>query len=181
MVAILAVATACSSSGDEEKSDGDAKISPSTSAPGRSTPSADPAEAAKGQAIATYQSYWREMEKLYADRNGNTAALKRFAASAALKSAEEDAKSTHDKNLIHLGQVSIGNPTVTRLDTSGKIANATLSSCLDISRWQVVDATTRKPATLPSNRLTKFVVATTIEHWPEGWRVIRDEPQDKSC
>ncbi|MFI5808771.1 hypothetical protein [Streptomyces sp. NPDC051561] len=56
-------------------------------------------------------------------------------------------------------------------------ALVTLSSCLDISRWQVVDSTTRKPAILPKERLTKFVVVSTLERWSAGWKVIRDEPQ----
>jgi hypothetical protein len=121
------------------------------------------------------------MQKLYADSTGKGSNLKQYAASAALSNAEANAKRAHDRNRIHIGGVTVGNPTVTKLDINRKIPNATLSSCLDISRWQVVDTTTKKPVTLPSNRLTKYVIVTTVERWPEGWRVIRDEPQDKSC
>ncbi|WP_438490762.1 hypothetical protein [Streptomyces sp. S186] len=168
--------TACSGTSN------DAPSKPSASKPASDKPTpTDPTETAKRDAIATYQSYWKEMEKLYADRSGKSANLKGYAASAALENAESDAKRAHDRNRIHIGQVSVGSPTVTKLDMKGKVPNATLSSCLDISRWQVVDATTKKPVTLPSNRLTKYVIVTTVERWPDGWRVIRDEPQNKSC
>lgn len=166
--------TSCSGASDAPK----ASPTPSTARP---TVSADPAETAKKDAIATYQSYWKEVEKLYADRSGKDTKLKQYAASAALKNVESDAKSAHDHNRIHIGQVTVGNPTVTDLDLNGKTPRATLSSCLDISRWEVVDANTKKPVSLPSNRLTKYVIQSQVERWPGGWRVIRDEPQGKRC
>lgn len=156
------------------------KASPTSSPPRPSVP-VDPAETAKQEAIAAYQNYWQEMEKLYADRSGKAADLKKVAASAALKNAESDATSIHARNFIHVGGVTVNNPTVTKVDAAGKIPHAVLTSCLDISRWQVVDATTKKPATLPSNRLTRFVITSTVERWPQGWRVIRDDPQGKRC
>ncbi|MFJ2478020.1 hypothetical protein ACIOWI_34495 [Streptomyces sp. NPDC087659] len=152
-----------------------------TSSPDRPSVPADPTETAKQEAIAAYQNYWQEMEKLYADRSGKAADLKKFAASAALKNAESDAKSIHARNFIHLGGVTVNDSTVTKVEAAGKVPHAVLTSCLDISRWQVVDATTKKPATLPSNRLTRFVITSTVERWPQGWRVIRDDPQGKRC
>ncbi|MFF2902325.1 hypothetical protein [Streptomyces sp. NPDC057966] len=143
--------------------------------------SADPTETAKTEAITTYTSYWREMERLYADSNGKKSDLKKYAASGALVSAETDAKNTHARGLIHVGEVSVSNSTVTSLDINRKIPNVMMSSCLDIERWKVINAETKRPAALPTERLTRFVVVTTVERWPEGWRVIRDEPQDKAC
>ncbi|HBF84935.1 MAG TPA: secreted protein/lipoprotein [Streptomyces sp.] len=121
------------------------------------------------------------MERLYADSTGKGANLKLYAASTALRSAEVDAESTHAQKMIHTGGVSVQNPTVTNLDLDRKVPNATLSSCLDISRWQVVSTDTKKPVALPSERLTKFVVGSTVERWPEGWKVVRDEPTDTAC
>ncbi|NUK21674.1 secreted protein/lipoprotein [Streptomyces lunaelactis] len=121
------------------------------------------------------------MEKLYADPTGKRAHLDQYAASAALKNAQADAKSTHDRGLINTGEVAITDQAVTNVDTSGKIPNATLSSCLDISLWQTLHAKTKKPVTLPDNRLTKYVIVSTVEKYPEGWRVTRDDPHGKSC
>ncbi|MCX5115147.1 hypothetical protein OOK13_43250 [Streptomyces sp. NBC_00378] len=175
---VLATATGCSSG----KTD-DPKETPSPSASAKQTPSkpADPNETAKNEAVATYKQYWQAMERLYADSSGKDNALKDYAAGAALKNAEADAKNMHGKGRIITGQVAVGSPTVTSADINRKIPNATISSCLDISHWQVIDSATKKPAALPSTRLTKYVIVSTVERWPEGWRVIKDEPQGQKC
>lgn len=173
----LTAATACSS---DDSGGNDPKASPTPSATQPTKP-ADPSETAKNEAISAYKAYWQEMQKLYADSTGKKANLKQYAASAALTNAEADAKSTHNRKLIHTGEVTVGNPTVTKLDINRKVPNATLSSCLDISRWQVVNTSTKKLASLPPNRLTKYVVVSTVERWPDGWKVIKDEPQGKAC
>jgi hypothetical protein len=135
----------------------------------------------KKQAISTYQAYWQEMEKLYADPTGKSSRLDQFAASAALKNAESDAKRAHDRGRIYMGSVALTDQTVTKVNVSGKIPNATVSSCLDISKWRRVDAETKKPVPQPENRLTKYLIVSIIEKYPGGWRVTRDEPQGKSC
>ncbi|MFE4413237.1 hypothetical protein [Streptomyces sp. NPDC056821] len=175
--ATLALTSCSSSDGTDEATDESPKVTQSP------TPSAtaDPKETAKAEAIATYRAYWQEMEQLYADPTGKSARLDQYAAAAALKNAEADAKSTHDRGLINTGDVAATDQAVTQIDTSGKIPNATLSSCLDISRWQTVNAKTKKPVPLPSNRLTRYVIVSTVEKYPAGWRVTRDEPQGKSC
>ncbi|MGI5518851.1 secreted protein/lipoprotein [Streptomyces sp. CA-106131] len=121
------------------------------------------------------------MEKLYADRSGTKSDLEKYAASAALKNAEASAKHIHDRGNMAVGDVRVVNPTVTRISLARKVPNATISSCLDISRWEMVDAKTKEPVPLPTNRLTQYVIVSTVEKWPQGWRVIRDEPQGKSC
>ncbi|WP_411146395.1 hypothetical protein [Streptomyces sp. x-80] len=166
--------TSCSGASDDPK----ASPTPLAAQP---TKPADPTETAKKDAIATYQSYWKEVEKLYADRSGKSANLKHYAASAALKNAEQDAKRAHDRGLLLTGQVTVKDPTVTKVVTHGKLDYAVISSCLDISKWKTVKADTKKPVTLPANRLTKYVIQSTVERWPEGWRVTRDEPQDRRC
>ncbi|WP_174855774.1 hypothetical protein [Streptomyces rishiriensis] len=70
---------------------------------------------------------------------------------------------------------------VTKTELDSPTPRVTLSSCLDVSQWQPVIADTRKPVKLPTNRLTKYQVLTTLEKWPQGWRVVRDEPQGKKC
>ncbi|MET8787660.1 MULTISPECIES: secreted protein/lipoprotein [unclassified Streptomyces] len=121
------------------------------------------------------------MEKLYANSSSTKSGIEKYAASAALKNAESYAKHAHDRGNVAVGHVRVVNPTVTKVDVAGEVPNAIISSCLDISRWKLIDAETKKPVPLPTNRLTKYVIVTTVEKWPQGWRVIRDEPQGKSC
>ncbi|MFB8441199.1 secreted protein/lipoprotein [Streptomyces niveus] len=121
------------------------------------------------------------MEDLYADKNGKVTALKQHAAGVALANAEADSKQMHDKGVIITGGVVVGNPTVTKVDVDRKIPNVTISTCLDVSGWNVIESDTKKPASLPSTRLTKYVIQAVVEKWPEGWKVIKDEPQGKAC
>ncbi|MFJ4576848.1 hypothetical protein ACIP4W_36690 [Streptomyces sp. NPDC088846] len=174
----LAAATGCSSGKADDPKE---TLSPSASA--KQTPSkpSDPNETAKNEAVATYKQYWQAMERLYADGSGKDNDLKEYAAGAALKNAEADAKNMHGKGRVITGQVTVDSPTVTSADIDRKVPNAKISSCLDISHWQVIDSATKKPVALPPTRLTKYVIVSTVERWPEGWRVIRDEPQGQKC
>ncbi|NEC35495.1 secreted protein/lipoprotein [Streptomyces rubrogriseus] len=121
------------------------------------------------------------MEKLYADPTGENAHLDRYAASEALKGAETDAKSTHDRGLVITGKVSLSGANVTKVDVSGQVPNATVSACLDISRWVTASAKSRESVSLPETRLTSYEIVSVVEKYPEGWRVTRDEPQGKAC
>ncbi|MFE8018245.1 secreted protein/lipoprotein [Streptomyces antibioticus] len=141
----------------------------------------DPEAEAKRTALKVYQSYWGEMQALYADRDGTSAGLKQYAASEALSVAESAAGRAHARNRIYIGEVAVSQSVVTGTDLDSKTPKVMLSSCLDVSQWQPVIADTRKPVELPANRLTKYLIATTLEKWPQGWRVVRDEPQGKKC
>ncbi|MFD8690743.1 hypothetical protein [Streptomyces sp. NPDC059651] len=166
-------------------SDDPAEGKPSNAAPtpaGRqSSAAADPTDTAKREALTTYATYWREMSRSYSKGSSKETSLKDYAAGAALAGADAGMKNMRKAGQITVGQVKVGASTVTQIDMSGRIPNAKLSSCLDVSQWVVTDRNTRKPVALPSDRLTKYVVVSVVEKWPEGWRVIRDEPQEDSC
>ncbi|MFJ1975329.1 hypothetical protein ACIO93_42695 [Streptomyces sp. NPDC087903] len=151
-----------------------------STAPSSTTP-ADPQTAAKKTALEVYQGYWREMQALYADRKGTSTGLKEYAASEALDAAENDAQYAHGRGRIYIGKVTVSQSKITGTDLKRQVPKVMLSSCLDVSQWQPVVADTRKAVKLPANRLTKYLIASTLEKWPQGWRVVRDEPQDKKC
>ncbi|MGW1269786.1 secreted protein/lipoprotein [Streptomyces sp. NPDC002491] len=180
LVSGLLALAGCSNSGSDTSSKPSftsTAVSPSSAAPA----TADPEDAVKKAAVAAYEVYWREMEKLYADPTGKSAHLNQYAAAAALKNAEADAKRAHGLGSIYTGSIVLTDQTVTKVVATGRIPNATVSSCLDISSWQTVDAKTKKPVPLPSNRLTKYRIVSTVEKYAEGWRVTSDEPQGKPC
>ncbi|MFJ9752702.1 hypothetical protein [Streptomyces chartreusis] len=178
MLCALIALAACSSSDENGKAAGKPPAAEESPTP---TAGADPRETAKKEAITAYEAYWQEMQKLYADQTGKSANLDQYAASAALTNAQNDARLAHDRGNVLVGDVVVTEPTVTKADTNGKIPNVILSSCLDISKWETVDAKTRKPVDLPDNRLLKYRIISAVEKYPEGWRVTRDEPQGKSC
>jgi hypothetical protein len=121
------------------------------------------------------------MERAYATGSTKGTELSKYAAGLALSVANKDVTDQRKAGQMAIGDVTVRDSVVTAIDLERKVPNATLSSCLDISKWEVVDRETKKKAELPEGRLTKFVIATTLERWPEGWRVIKDEPQEKAC
>ncbi|MFD9630313.1 secreted protein/lipoprotein [Streptomyces violascens] len=135
----------------------------------------------KTAAVDTYTSYWQQMQRAYAKASVDGTDIKKYAAAAALRQAEVDTQRMHKEGQVVTGQVVVGSPTVTQVDSAKKVPSATVSSCLDISQWKVVEGGTGKPVSLPTDRRLKYVIIGTIEKWPDGWKVIKDEPQDKPC
>ncbi|MGW2841898.1 hypothetical protein ACWCWD_29435 [Streptomyces sp. NPDC001493] len=154
---------------------------PASSATAEPSLPADPAETAGTQAVRTYTAYWEQMERGYAKGSSKGTRLTDYAAGAALVNADHDIANLAGTGQILVGEVTVDSPTVTSADLSGKIPNVKLTSCLDVSSWKAVDRKTGKEVTLPADRLTKYIVLSVVEKWPEGWRVIKDEPQEKAC
>ncbi|MFD7935313.1 hypothetical protein ACFV4T_12405 [Streptomyces sp. NPDC059755] len=180
MLCMSAALAGCSGGDDTTAAEPTAPTTAAPTAPVSSAP-ADPEAGAKATALTVYRGFWQEMQALYADRNGTTKDLKQYAASETLSKAESDAQRAHAQGRIYLGKVTFSDAVVTKTELDSTTARVTLSSCLDVSRWQPVDAKTREPVTLPADRITKYQVRTTLEKWPQGWRVVRDEPQGKKC
>ncbi|MFD6798631.1 hypothetical protein ACFWCQ_09295 [Streptomyces cyaneofuscatus] len=185
-VCTLAALTACSPSepADEKASGSTSPTASAASSPSptpTATKSVSPEEAAQGEAIVLYRAYWQELERLYADVGVDTGELKEFAVGEALVSAQKDIKDMHGANQVITGKVLLADPAVTKSEINSKIPKVFLSTCLDVSKWKVTTADTGKPLSLPSTRLTKYIVEATVEKWPEGWRVIRDRPKGKAC
>lgn len=169
---------ACNSS--DGKGDTAADRSPAATRPAQ-TASADAKKTAGKEAVAAYKAYWQEMQRLYANPTGKGSQLDQYAASAALKTAQADSKRTHDRGNVIVGHVTITESTVTKADATRRIPNVTLSNCLDVSKWETIDAKTKTLAHLPNSRLLKYRIVSTVEKYPEGWRVTRDQPQGKTC
>ncbi|MFD4128044.1 hypothetical protein ACFXKK_35100 [Streptomyces globisporus] len=178
----LAALTGCSS--DEPA---DEKAAPSSPAITQQAPAPTPSEsvseeeAAQAEAVSVYKAFWGQMQSLYADTDADTDALKQFAAAEALVGSKQDIKRMRDANQVITGKVTLGDQTVTKSDLDRKVPKVFLSSCLDVTQWDVLDAKTRKPLSLPSTRLTKYTVESLVEKWPQGWRVVRDRPMGKKC
>jgi hypothetical protein len=180
VVCSAATVTGCGGGDVAASATSTAPTAPASTAPSSSAP-ADPEAEVEKTALEVYRGYWREMQAFYADRDGTTEGLKRYAASEALSSAESDAQRAHARGRIYTGTVAVSQSTVTGTDLDRQVPKVTLSSCLDVSQWQPVVADTRERVDLPADRLTKYLISSTLEKWPQGWRVVRDEPQGKKC
>ncbi|MFC9486588.1 hypothetical protein ACFTZM_10975 [Streptomyces hydrogenans] len=153
--------------------------SPTTEAP--TTPAPDPTEQTKTELIGLYRSYWAEVEKAYQLGSTKETKLSDYAAALALVEAEKNVTSHSTAGRTTTGSVGVNDTTVTKLDLDRKVPSATLSTCLDISKWNLINKATKEKIALPSERLTRYVIVATLEKWPQGWRVVRDEPQEQKC
>ncbi|MFD6274510.1 hypothetical protein ACFWFI_02795 [Streptomyces sp. NPDC060209] len=175
----LTTAAGCSSGTDADATPGKSPAPVATTR--EAAPSVNVAQAAEAAAVDAYREYWKALEALYADPSGNTDQLKKVASGTAMVNAENDAKMAHDKGNLIIGSVSVTDSRVTASNIGRKVPKVALSSCLDITKWDVVKAPTKKPLPLPSTRLTKYVITSTLEKWSQGWVVIEDKPQGEAC
>ncbi|MFF8610939.1 hypothetical protein ACF06X_34095 [Streptomyces sp. NPDC015346] len=178
-VAVLLAVAGCSSAEDTNKNPSSSATATSPTTP--STPSPDPTEQTKADVVGLYAEYWEEMEKAYARGSVKETDLSKYAAGLALVKAEKNVTSHSKAGRSTTGNVRVANSTVTKIDLSLKVPSATVTSCLDISKWDLIDRKTKKKVALPEGRRTQYVIVSTFERWPQGWRVITDEPQDQAC
>lgn len=177
--ATLTAVTGCGSDLDTDKKP--TKLAP-IAPTGEPSISADPSETAEIEVLNTYAKFWDEMERSYAQGSTAGTDIKLYAAGVALVRAQDGSAGMKKDGQLMTGGVAVSSPTVTELDTERKVPSATIASCLDVSRWDVVDAGTEKKLPLPSDRLTRYVNISTLEHWPGGWKVIENDPQEgKPC
>ncbi|MFJ5779266.1 hypothetical protein [Streptomyces sp. NPDC093094] len=173
---------ACTSSDDDNAADkpsnntASAQTSTTAPAPSSPSPSADPAQVAEREAIARYRAYWREMERVYAKASVEGTNIKEYAALAALSRPEHEVEQLQKNGRRFTGSVTMNNPSA-EVTLNRRIPNAVITSCLDVSQWKPIEADTGEPIPLPTKRLTRYIMIGTVERWPDGWKVIKDEPQ----
>jgi hypothetical protein len=116
------------------------------------------------------------MERVYAAASVEGTDIKKYAALTALSRPQNDVEQMQRDGSLITGSVTVNSPTA-KVNLNRKIPNATVTSCLDVSQWKVIDRDTKEPLPLPSERLTKYITIATLERWADGWKVIEDKPQ----
>ncbi|MCX4489917.1 hypothetical protein OG890_39195 [Streptomyces anulatus] len=170
---VLLTLSACTSNNSPSN---DAKATNSPSASPSASKSVDPSEVMEAEAVKAYSGYWREMEHAYAAADVDGSKLKDYASGVALVKTQVETERMKKKGTSFTGGVTLTNSTITQLDTSKKLPKAKLSSCLDVTKWVVLDKD-KKPMPMPTERLAKYVVTADMERWSDGWRVLTNNPQ----
>ncbi|MGW6862122.1 hypothetical protein [Streptomyces xanthophaeus] len=71
---------------------------------------------------------------------------------------------------------------VTAVDLDATTPTATLSDCLDLSRWQAVRTQTGEPVPLPTNQPRRYVATVTAERRDGRWMVTVFKPHgEQAC
>ncbi|MBL1086737.1 hypothetical protein JK359_33060 [Streptomyces actinomycinicus] len=176
--AALALSACSSSDGDSKPS---AKTSAPASSPAPSTASADPDAAAKEAVLKTYDAFWTEQVKAYAQVNIQGTDLKKYASKDALGGAMGDVLV-----MKKAGTATTGAPKhraqVTSLTLSGSIPKATVQDCLDISNWKTINKKSGQVEPFPSNQPLRYITTATAEKWGKQWLITKLTPEgDRTC
>ncbi|MFG2298507.1 hypothetical protein [Streptomyces sp. NPDC048603] len=177
----VALTAACTSSSDSASEKDKAPQLSVSAAPSKSAP-IDPSEVAKTDALTAYKAYWTELPKAFAVPAIEGTDLKRYAAAEALTKAEATVTNLKKNGRIMTGEPVVSNSTVTAAELEKKTPNVSVSSCLDVSKWQITDKQTGKPAPMASNPVTKYVITSLLERWDGSWKVLKyDLHADQPC
>ncbi|MFI8769445.1 hypothetical protein ACIGN6_31700 [Streptomyces sp. NPDC053792] len=181
LTACVALTAACTSSSDSDSEKGTAAKPTVSAAPSKPAP-LDPDEAAKADALAAYKAYWTEVPKAFAVPAIEGTDLKRYAAAEALSKAEVTVANLKKNHRVMTGEPVVTNATVTSAELEKKTPNVSISSCLDVSKWQITDKKTGKPAPVATNPVTKYVITSLLERWDGSWKVLKyDLHADQPC
>ncbi|MFJ9855323.1 hypothetical protein [Streptomyces sp. NPDC101150] len=160
----------------------DAKPAPTKSASEKPSPtaSADPQAAAKKAVLGAYDHFWDEQAKAYSQGTEKGTDLEKYASTEALARAMGDLASLHGS-----GNVTSGKPThaakVTALGLEKKLPDATITDCMDVSKWRTVNKKTGKALAAPKGKLTRYVSIVSAQKWGKQWMITKVEPQHRSC
>ncbi|MFF4699916.1 hypothetical protein [Streptomyces chattanoogensis] len=140
------------------------------------TKAADPQAQRKNEALAAYKAFWAEQARAYGKADLKGTRLEKLASGEALTRAMTDVAT-----MKQAGTVTKGAPAhdakVTSIRMRGKLPTATISDCLDISRWKTVKARSGKVVPFPKNQPLRYITSAYAEKWSGGWMILKIAPQ----
>ncbi|AVZ70925.1 hypothetical protein SLUN_00200 [Streptomyces lunaelactis] len=141
---------------------------------------ADPQAAAKTAVTAAYLGYWEEKVAAYSRASVKGTRLKTYAVGEALAATERELAALSKQGYVATGKPRT-TPKVASVNTSGQVPSATISDCVDVAAWTLVDGASKKPITLPKERLTRYVSRVTAERWEGRWVILKATQENRSC
>ncbi|MEV6134327.1 hypothetical protein AB0M05_47320 [Streptomyces violaceusniger] len=171
--------------GDDKPSAGpSAAAKASTAAPSasaRSTAPAGPDAAEKAAVLTSYDRMWAEQMKAYRKASLKGTDVEKYATLDALGQFKLDLAHLESNGTVIKGDMG-HEVKVTGLDLEAKTSKATLSDCVDLSKWKTYDVKARKMIPLPSAQPLRYVATATAEKWDGRWMVTAFKPDgDRPC
>ncbi|MFE4861478.1 hypothetical protein [Streptomyces sp. NPDC056670] len=181
--AALVLLSACSDNKTDQSGDKNPTTAVTPSAAPRQTPQTTSADAAeKAAVLASYNAMWVEQMKAYRKADAAGTELEKYASLDALGKFRVDLARMKKAGTVVTGELGHAPTVPDGVDTSGKLAKATVSDCLDLSKWQSVYVKTNEPVPLPSDQPRRYRATATAEKWPNGWMITAYTPHgDQAC
>ncbi|WP_405759606.1 hypothetical protein [Streptomyces sp. NBC_00073] len=170
--AAVAVLAGCTSGPAEKKPVATTSASPSASA--------DPQAAVKAEVAAVYRSYWDAQVKAFAKADVRDTGLEKYAFDSAYADALADVAGMKVRGDVMTG-APVLTPQVTAINLDQEPKKASITDCLDVTNWKVVDAKTGAERPLPAERLKRSVTNFEARTVGGKWMITSAEPQDRSC
>ncbi|MFD8779871.1 hypothetical protein [Streptomyces sp. NPDC059916] len=163
----------CGSSAGGDKPSAKSPATPPT--PSESSTKADPEAAEKASVLDSYRRMWAEQMKAYRKADAKGTDLKRFAALDALSKFKVDLAQMKQSGTVGGGEVGHA-PKVTSIDLEGKLAQATVTDCIDLDKWRAKRVKTGEPIPLPTNQPKRYVATAKAERWQGRWMITAYSP-----
>lgn len=170
----LALALAGCGGGEDDKASSAPSATASTPAP--ATSAADPQEAEKAAVLAAYSSMSAEQMKAYRQASAEGTDLEKYATAEALGQIRNDLARMKEAGTVVRGEIG-HDAKVTGVDMDAKTPKATLSDCVDLSKYETYDTRAKKVIPLPTEQPLRYVMTVRAEKWPNGWMVTVINPQ----
>ncbi|MFF3214118.1 hypothetical protein ACFYYB_26010 [Streptomyces sp. NPDC002886] len=152
-------------------SDGKAATDPpavATSSP--PTASVDPQAAEKTAVLAAYNAMSAEQAKAYRVADAKGTDLEKYATAEALGQIRNDLARMQEAGTVVRGEIG-HDAKVTALDMTPTTPKATLSDCVDLSKYERYSTKRKEVIPLPTQQPLRYVMTVTAERWEGRWMV----------
>jgi hypothetical protein len=165
LIAVLALA-ACSGDSGANEAAPPATTAPATSTTAAPTTTSTAVTDTRAAVLAAYRAYWDDVVAVGKTANWQSPRLAQHATGQALEKLRVHFRTMKAVGLIDLGTVQL-RPKVTRL----RGRTAVVEDCIDVSRFLLHDAKTRRPRERPDPQPDRGVATLTLTS--DGWKVSK--------
>lgn len=144
--------------------------------PARSSAPADPGAAQRAAVLAAYRAMTQAQTAAYRKADPAGTGLEKYATVQALGKMRMDLRQMKAAGTVVRGGPG-HTPTVSALDLRAKIPAATVSDCIDLSRYETYDVKAGKVIPLPSAQPLRYIATASMERWDGRWMVTDLNPQ----
>ncbi|MFE4444499.1 hypothetical protein [Streptomyces sp. NPDC056820] len=173
-----ATVTGCGSGGDSKV--GTPAVSVGTTAAPTASATPDPQAAQKAAVLKAYRQMTTAQAAAYRTASEKEADLQRYATLEALGKIRLDLARMKEAGMVVRGEVG-HDPKVTSLDLNAQTPKATLSDCIDLSKYQTYDLRAKKVIPLPTAQPLRYVATAKAERWSGRWMVTDIDTQGGSA
>ncbi|MEV4506707.1 hypothetical protein [Streptomyces klenkii] len=176
----ISLLSGCGSKKSDESLGEDPVTSAPASAASSTAASANPQDVAKAEVVAVYRKYWDAQVQAYAKASPVGTDLDKYAFDKALSLALGELANLHNNGNVIKGEVKV-DPKVSAISLDEKPKKATISDCVDVSRWVLQNAKSGQAVPLPKERLTRFQASFSLRTVGDAWKVVESKQLDKPC